>query len=436
MSNIMFVSLGCDKNSVDSEFMLGELCAHGYNIVNDFCDADIAVINTCSFISDAKRESINTILEAAEYKKTGKLKKLVVTGCLAQRYYKEIKEQIPEADIIIGTTAIDKIVDAIEQETDFVEDINRLPLPETQRISTTGGFYSYLKIAEGCDKRCTYCVIPYVRGRYRSIPLERLIEEAKYLASLGTKELIIVAQETTLYGTDLYGKKMLPELIRSLEQIDGIKWIRLMYCYPEEIDDEFVNMFVTSKKLCHYIDLPIQSASDEILRRMGRRTNSSEIRNIIDKLKKAIPDIVIRTSLIAGFPGETDEDFEDTVNFVKDVKFQRLGCFTYSKEENTPAAKFKNQIPERIKKKRRNEIMKLQQEISAEHNRQLIGKDMDVMIEGRLPEDNIWIGRSYMDAPGVDGYVFVNSDREYISGDIIRVKITDAKEYDLVGTAL
>ena len=436
MSNIMFVSLGCDKNSVDSEFMLGELCAHGYNIVNDFCDADIAVINTCSFISDAKRESINTILEAAEYKKTGKLKKLVVTGCLAQRYYKEIKEQIPEADIIIGTTAIDKIVDAIEQETDFVEDINRLPLPKTQRISTTGGFYSYLKIAEGCDKRCTYCVIPYVRGRYRSIPLERLIEEAKYLASLGTKELIIVAQETTLYGTDLYGKKMLPELIRSLEQIDGIKWIRLMYCYPEEIDDEFVNMFVTSKKLCHYIDLPIQSASDEILRRMGRRTNSSEIRNIIDKLKKAIPDIVIRTSLIAGFPGETDEDFENTVNFVKDVKFQRLGCFTYSKEENTPAAKFKNQIPERIKKKRRNEIMKLQQEISAEHNRQLIGKDMDVMIEGRLPEDNIWIGRSYMDAPGVDGYVFVNSDREYISGDIIRVKITDAKEYDLVGTAL
>ena len=436
MSNIMFVSLGCDKNSVDSEFMLGELCAHGYNIVNDFCDADIAVINTCSFISDAKRESINTILEAAEYKKTGKLKKLVVTGCLAQRYYKEIKEQIPEADIIIGTTAIDKIVDAIEQETDFVEDINRLPLPKTQRISTTGGFYSYLKIAEGCDKRCTYCVIPYVRGRYRSIPLERLVEEAKYLASLGTKELIIVAQETTLYGTDLYGKKMLPELIRSLEQIDGIKWIRLMYCYPEEIDDEFVNMFVTSKKLCHYIDLPIQSASDEILRRMGRRTNSSEIRNIIDKLKKAIPDIVIRTSLIAGFPGETDEDFEDTVNFVKDVKFQRLGCFTYSKEENTPAAKFKNQIPERIKKKRRNEIMKLQQEISAEHNRQLIGKDMDVMIEGRLPEDNIWIGRSYMDAPGVDGYVFVNSDREYISGDIIRVKITDAKEYDLVGTAL
>ena len=436
MSNIMFVSLGCDKNSVDSEFMLGELCAHGYNIVNDFCDADIAVINTCSFISDAKRESINTILEAAEYKKTGKLKKLVVTGCLAQRYYKEIKEQIPEADIIIGTTAIDKIVDAIEQETDFVEDINRLPLPETQRISTTGGFYSYLKIAEGCDKRCTYCVIPYVRGRYRSIPLERLVEEAKYLASLGTKELIIVAQETTLYGTDLYGKKMLPELIRSLEQIDGIKWIRLMYCYPEEIDDEFVNMFVTSKKLCHYIDLPIQSASDEILRRMGRRTNSSEIRNIIDKLKKAIPDIVIRTSLIAGFPGETDEDFEDTVNFVKDVKFQRLGCFTYSKEENTPAAKFKNQIPERIKKKRRNEIMKLQQEISAEHNRQLIGKDMDVMIEGRLPEDSIWIGRSYMDAPGVDGYVFVNSDREYISGDIIRVKITDAKEYDLVGTAL
>ncbi len=436
MSNIMFVSLGCDKNSVDSEFMLGELCAHGYNIVNDFCDADIAVINTCSFISDAKRESINTILEAAEYKKTGKLKKLVVTGCLAQRYYKEIKEQIPEADIIIGTTAIDKIVDAIEQETDFVEDINRLPLPKTQRISTTGGFYSYLKIAEGCDKRCTYCVIPYVRGRYRSIPLERLVEEAKYLASLGTKELIIVAQETTLYGTDLYGKKMLPELIRSLEQIDGIKWIRLMYCYPEEIDDEFVNMFVTSKKLCHYIDLPIQSASDEILRRMGRRTNSSEIRNIIDKLKKAIPDIVIRTSLIAGFPGETDEDFEDTVNFVKDVKFQRLGCFTYSKEENTPAAKFKNQIPERIKKKRRNEIMKLQQEISAEHNRQLIGKDMDVMIEGRLPEDSIWIGRSYMDAPGVDGYVFVNSDREYISGDIIRVKITDAKEYDLVGTAL
>lgn len=436
MSNIMFVSLGCDKNSVDSEFMLGELCAHGYNIVNDFCDADIAVINTCSFISDAKRESINTILEAAEYKKTGKLKKLVVTGCLAQRYYKEIKEQIPEADIIIGTTAIDKIVDAIEQETDFVEDINRLPLPKTQRISTTGGFYSYLKIAEGCDKRCTYCVIPYVRGRYRSIPLERLIEEAKYLASLGTKELIIVAQETTLYGTDLYGKKMLPELIRSLEQIDGIKWIRLMYCYPEEIDDEFVNMFVTSKKLCHYIDLPIQSASDEILRRMGRRTNSSEIRNIIDKLKKAIPDIVIRTSLIAGFPGETDEDFENTVNFVKDVKFQRLGCFTYSKEENTPAAKFKNQIPERIKKKRRNEIMKLQQEISAEHNRQLIGKDMDVMIEGRLPEDSIWIGRSYMDAPGVDGYVFVNSDREYISGDIIRVKITDAKEYDLVGTAL
>ncbi len=436
MNNIMFVSLGCDKNSVDSEFMIGTLTKRGYNIVNNFEEADIAIINTCSFISDAKEESINTILEAAEYKKTGRLKKIVVAGCLAQRYFKEIKEQIPEADILVGTTAVDKIADAIENDSDAIEDINRLPLPGDGRVCTTGGYYAYLKIAEGCDKRCTYCIIPYVRGRYRSIPIERLVSEAETLALNGVRELIIVAQETTLYGTDIYGKKTLPELMRRLENIDGIKWIRLMYCYPEEIDDEFVNMFVISKKLLHYIDLPIQSASDEILRKMGRRTDSTKIRNIINKLKTYVPDISIRTSLIAGFPGETEEDHLKTLEFVKEIQFERLGCFTYSKEENTYAAKLKNQIPERLKKKRRNEIMELQQNISKKLNLKRIGTEIDVMIEGKLPEDNIWIGRSYMDAPGVDGYVFVSSEQEYMSGDIIKVRITDAKEYDLIGDAI
>lgn len=439
--NVLFVSLGCDKNLVDSEVMLGLLRDKGYSLTNEESEADVIVINTCCFIHDAKEESIQTILEMAEYKKLGRLKVLLVTGCLAQRYREEILKEIPEVDVVLGTTATDKIISCIEEamegkQVECYAPLDALPLPDTNRVNTTGGYYSYLKIAEGCDKHCTYCIIPSLRGNYRSVPMERLVKEAEFLAEGGTKELILVAQETTVYGVDLYGKKMLPELLNRLCEIEGIEWIRLLYCYPEEITKELIATMKNQPKICHYMDLPIQHAADTVLKRMGRRTNRKELDELISTLRKEIPDIALRTSLITGFPQETQEEHEELMDFVAHAGFERLGVFTYSKEENTPAARMKGQITKKVKVSRQKELMKLQQEVSKKRGEEKVGKTIRVMIEGKLPEDGIFIGRSYMDAPGVDGYVFVHSRDSYLSGEIIDVKITQAKEYDLVGEAV
>ena len=439
--NVLFVSLGCDKNLVDSEVMLGLLRDKGYSLTNEEAEADIIVINTCCFIHDAKEESIQTILEMAEYKQAGRLQVLLVTGCLAQRYQSEILTEIPEVDAVLGTTAIDKIVETIEQvlegkQVEKYADLQALPLPETNRVNTTGGYYSYLKIAEGCDKFCTYCIIPSLRGKYRSVPMERLVKEAQFLAEGGVKELILIAQETTIYGVDLYGKKMLPQLLDKLCEIEGIEWIRLLYCYPEEITDELIQTMKRQPKICHYLDMPIQHCADTVLKRMGRKTNYKELVELIEKLREEIPDIALRTSLITGFPQETEEEHEQLLQFVQKVGFERLGVFTYSKEENTPAAKMKGQITKKVKVKRQKELMKLQQEVSKRRGEEKVGQTIKVMIEGKLPEDDIFIGRSYMDAPNVDGFVFVHSRDSYLSGEFVDVTITQAKEYDLVGEAI
>ena len=439
--NVLFVSLGCDKNLVDSEVMLGLLRDKGYSLTNEEAEADIIVINTCCFIHDAKEESIQTILEMAEYKQYGRLQVLLVTGCLAQRYQSEILNEIPEVDAVLGTTATDKIVEAIEEalsgkKSEYYADLQALPLPETNRVNTTGGYFSYLKIAEGCDKHCTYCIIPSLRGNYRSIPMERLIKEAQFLAEGGVKELTLIAQETTVYGVDLYGRKMLPELLNKLCKIEGIEWIRLLYCYPEEITDELIETMKRQPKICHYLDMPIQHGADTVLKRMGRRTTHKELLDLINKLRREIPDIALRTSLITGFPQETEEEHQELLEFVKEAGFERLGVFTYSKEENTAAARMKGQITKKVKLKRQKEIMKLQQQISKKRGEEKVGKTIRVMIEGKLPEDDIFIGRSYMDAPNVDGFVFVHSKDSYLSGEFVDVKITQAKEYDLVGKAI
>lgn len=439
--NVMFVSLGCDKNLVDSEVMLGLLRDAGYSLTNEETEADVMVINTCCFIHDAKEESIQTILEMAEYKKLGRLQVLLVTGCLAERYRKEIMNEIPEVDAVLGTTATDKIVETISEAmnsgpVECYADINELPLPETNRVNTTGGYYSYLKIAEGCDKHCTYCIIPSLRGNYRSVPMERLVREAEFLAEGGTKELILIAQETTIYGVDLYGKKMLPELIRQLCKIEGLEWIRLLYCYPEEITEELIQTIKEEPKVCHYLDMPIQHAADSVLKRMGRRTNRAELDALIKRLREQIPDIALRTSLITGFPQETEEEHQQLLDFVASAGFERLGVFTYSKEENTPAARMKGQITKKVKLSRQKELMRLQQEISKQRGEKKVGRILPVMIEGKLPEEDIVIGRSYMDAPNVDGYVFIHSTDTYLSGELINVRITQAKEYDLVGEAI
>ncbi len=439
--NVLFVSLGCDKNLVDSEVMLGLLRDKGYSLTNEEAEADIIVINTCCFIHDAKEESIQTILEMAEYKKSGRLQCLLVTGCLAQRYQTEILNEIPEVDAVLGTTATDKIVEAIEEalggkKSEKYADLQALPLPDTHRVNTTGGYFSYLKIAEGCDKHCTYCIIPSLRGNFRSIPMERLVEEAKFLAEGGVKELTLIAQETTVYGVDLYGKKMLPELLDKLCEIEGIEWIRLLYCYPEEITDELIETMKRQPKICHYLDMPIQHAADTVLKRMGRRTNHKELDELIAKLRREIPDIALRTSLITGFPQETEEEHQELLEFVQSAGFERLGVFTYSKEENTPAARMKGQITKKVKLQRQKELMRLQQKISRQRGEEKVGKTIRVMIEGKLPEDDIFIGRSYMDAPNVDGFVFVHSRDSYLSGEFVDVKITQAKEYDLVGEAV
>lgn len=434
---IFFISLGCDKNLVDSEMMMGLLRQRGYEFTDDESDADVAVVNTCGFINDAKEESINTILEMAALKEK-KLKALVVTGCLAERYKDEIMSEIPEIDAVVGTTAFDKICDALDAVLDgkcfrAYEDVDRLCRPDSERIITTGGYYSYLKIAEGCDKRCTYCSIPYIRGSYRSVPMEELIKEAEYLAKKGVRELILVAQETTVYGKDIYGKKMLPTLLNKLCEIKDIVWIRLQYCYPEEITDELIEVIRDNKKICNYIDMPIQHASDSILKKMGRRTDNAQLRDIIAKIRKEIPDICLRTTIITGFPGETTKDHEILLDFIDEMEFDRLGVFTYSPEEDTPAAMMDNQIDEEVKLTRKDEIMELQQEVSIDKSAELVGKIMEVIIEGRASDEDVYVGRTYMDAPGIDGYVFINTEEELMSGDFAYVKITKALEYDLIG---
>ena len=436
---VLFISLGCDKNLVDTETMLGYLSQKGYEITDDENEAEAVVVNTCCFIHDAKQESVDAILEMADLRKEGQIKALIVTGCLAQRYNDEIREEIPEVDVIMGTQAIEDIVEALENvlagnATNYLPDINK-PLPKLgKRMITTGGHYAYLKIAEGCDKHCTYCIIPKVRGTYRSVPMEELLEQARQLVEdVGVKELILVAQETTIYGTDIYGEKKLPELLARLSEIRGLKWIRILYCYPEEIDDALIEEIATNDKVCNYLDIPVQHASDKILKRMGRRTTRAELENTIGKLRARIPDICLRTTLISGFPGETEADHEEVMEFVDTMEFDRLGVFTYSKEEVTPAALMDDQIVEECKEMRRSEIMELQQAIAFEKADSMIGRTVLAMIEGRIAGEDAYIARTYMDAPNVDGYLFINTSKDMMTGDFAYVRITGSNEYDLIG---
>ncbi len=435
---ILFVSLGCDKNLTDTETMLGMLNEQGHQMVDSEAEAEVIVINTCCFIHDAKEESIQTILEMAEYKKEGSCKALIVTGCLAQRYQQEILDEIEEVDAVLGTTSYDKIVEAIDkaiggEKSLAMNDLDALPIVESKRVITTGGHFAYLKIAEGCDKHCTYCVIPKIRGNFRSIPMERLIKEATALAEQGVKELILVAQETTLYGKDIYGEKSLPKLLKELCKISGLRWIRILYCYPEEITDELIQVIKEEDKICKYLDLPIQHACDDILKRMGRRTSKTQLIEIIEKLRREIPEIALRTTLITGFPGETKEQHEELMEFIDEMEFDRLGVFTYSPEEDTPAARMENQVDEEVKEDRQADLMELQQEIAFDLAEDMIGREVLVMIEGKVADENAYVGRTYKDAPNVDGLIFVESDEELMSGDFAKVRVTGALEYDLIG---
>ena len=435
---ILFVSLGCDKNLVDSEMMLGMLAQSGYEFTDDERGADIVIVNTCCFIGDAKEESINTILEMAELKKSGDIEMLIVAGCLDERYREEIQTEIPEVDAVLGTAAIDEVVKILEEvslgtKVNHYKSLAEAPLTGVKRVVTTGGHYAYLKIAEGCDKHCTYCIIPKVRGNYRSVPMEHLIREAQELADQGVRELILVAQETTIYGQDLYGHKALSGLLRELCKIDGIYWIRILYCYPEEIDDELIQTMRDEKKICHYLDLPIQHASDRILQRMGRKTDRRHLEDVIEKLRREIPDICIRTTLITGFPGETQDDHEQLLDFVDQTEFDRLGVFTYSQEEDTPAAVMPDQIPEEVKQDRQAQLMELQQDIAFEAAEGMAGLVVTAMIEGKIADENVYVARTYKDAPNVDGFLFVNTERELMTGDFVRVRITASYEYDLIG---
>lgn len=434
---VFFVSLGCDKNLVDSEFMLGMLQEHGWTITNEEAQADAIIINTCCFINDAKEESVNTILEMAEYKKDGNCKALLVTGCLAQRYQQEIREEIPEVDAVLGTNSYDDIVHALQEvqggrQYERFHTLEGLPKLKNKRSITTGGHYAYLKIAEGCNKHCTYCIIPAVRGSYRSVPMEELVRQAKELADAGVKELILVAQETTLYGIDLYGEKSLYRLLDELNKIKGLYWIRILYCYPEEIDDQLIAAIKRNEKVCHYLDLPIQHANDTILRRMGRRTNQQDIRDIVAKLRQEIPDICLRTTIICGFPGETKEQHEELMGFINEMEFDRLGAFTYSQEEGTPAAEFGDQLDEETKLTWQEEVMELEQEIIFDKTADMKGRVIWAFIEGKLPDEHIYAARTYRDAPDIDGYVFVsNVDTELLTGDFVKVRVTGALDYDL-----
>ncbi|MCI7275158.1 MAG: 30S ribosomal protein S12 methylthiotransferase RimO [Lachnospiraceae bacterium] len=436
---IMFVSLGCDKNLVDTEKMLGLLQQKGHTFTDDETEAEVIVVNSCCFIGDAKEESIQTIIEMGRMKEEGNCKLLLVTGCLAQRYQDELLKELPEADGILGTNSWQDIVDLVEEaekkqtKPEIFHDLREMPRSEAGRVVTTGGYYAYLKIAEGCDKHCTYCIIPKVRGDFRSVPMEDLLKEARDLADSGVRELILVAQETTVYGTDLYGKKSLPELLHRLAEIPGLYWIRILYCYPEEITDELIQTIKAEPKVCDYLDIPIQHCSDRILGRMGRKTSEADLRRIIGTLREEIPDIALRTTLITGFPGETEEDHEKMMAFVNEMEFTRLGVFTYSPEEGTPAAEMPDQVPEETKEQWRDEIMELQQEVSYDLGQEMIGKELTVMIEGKVADEAAYVARTYMDAPGVDGYLFVQTGEALMSGDFVRVRVTGAEEYDLIG---
>lgn len=435
---IMFVSLGCDKNLVDSEMMLGMLREQGYEFTDDELQADIVVVNTCCFINDAKEESINTLLEMAELKEKGQLKALIAAGCLAQRYKEEIQKEIPQVDVILGTMAIDAVAQAIEETLagsgqNHYKDLGAEPVYGKKRIVTTGGHFAYLKIAEGCDKHCTYCIIPKVRGNYRSVPMESLIKEAEELVQGGVRELILVAQETTLYGVDLYGKKSLPALLRKLAKIDGLYWIRVLYCYPEEIDDELIAVIKSEDKVCNYLDIPIQHASDSILKRMGRRTSREQLRKIIGRLRSQIPDICLRTTLIAGFPGETSKDYGQLLEFIDEIEFDRLGVFAYSQEEDTPAAEMDGQVREDVKLQRQKEIMELQQDIAFDLAEEMIGRVLYAMVEGKVADEDVYVARTYKDAPNVDGYLFINTRENLMTGDFVKVRVTGSNEYDLIG---
>ena len=435
---LLFVSLGCDKNLVDSEYMLGMLEKAGIEITDDENEADIIIVNTCCFINDAKEESVNSILEMAQLKTEGKCKALLVTGCLAERYREEIETEIPEVDAILGTNSYDDIVNAVKQALEgnkyerFAE-LTGLPKVDSGRILTTGGHYAYLKIAEGCNKHCTYCIIPSIRGNYRSVPMEDLVAQAKELAASGVKELILVAQETTLYGVDLYGEKSLHRLLDALNEIAGLVWIRILYCYPEEIYDELIASIKRNSKVCHYLDMPIQHADDTILKRMGRKTSREDLEHIVEKLRREIPDIALRTTLICGFPGETEAQHEELMQFVNDMEFERLGAFTYSPEEGTPAAEFPDQLDEETKLTWKDDVMELEQEIIFDQNEALKGQEIWAFIEGKVADENAYVGRTYRDAPGVDGYIFINTDEELMSGAFVKVKVTGAYEYDLIG---
>lgn len=436
---VLFVSLGCDKNLVDSEHMLGDLMEQGFTICDDEAEADIIVVNTCSFIADAMEESIQNIIDLGQYKETGNLKGLIVTGCLAQRFTDEILSDLPEVDAIIGTNSYDELLNAINKvlEKNGEKPVYKKPLTglpkDGKRVLTTGGHYAYLKIAEGCNKRCTYCIIPYIRGDYRSVPMEQILAEAKQLVADGVKELILVAQETTVYGMDIYGKKSLPELLNKLCEIEDLKWIRILYAYPEEITDELIECMASQPKICHYIDMPIQHCNDELLRKMGRKTNKADIMNIADRLRKAMPDISLRTTLICGFPGETEEMHQELLQFIKDMKFDRLGAFAYSREDGTVAATWDDQVEEDLKHKWQEEVMLCQKDISMSNNQNYVGRTIPVFVEGKLPEDGVFIGRTYRDTPSVDGFIFINSDTELVSGQFIDVTVTSFDEYDLIG---
>lgn len=440
---ILFISLGCDKNLVDTEEMLGKLCENNdISFTDDEMEADVIIINTCCFVNDAKEESINTIIEMAEHRTHGRCRSLIVAGCLAQRYKSEILKEIPEVDAVIGTASTDAILDIVnrlQKDEDNIEVYNPLDMPvsaDKKRILTTGGHYAFLKIAEGCNKCCSYCVIPSIRGKYRSIPMEQLVHKAQELADGGVKELILVAQETTMYGVDLYNKKMLPELLEKLCAINGLYWIRILYCYPEEITDELIQVIKNQDKICNYLDIPVQHAADNVLKNMKRRATLAQLTDIIGRLRKEIPDIVLRTTLISGFPGETEEDHEILKKFVEDMRFDRLGVFAYSPEEGTEAAEMENQVDENIKEERRNELMSIQQDIAFEMSESRIGREMLVMIEGKLADENAYVGRTYMDAPGVDGNIFITTDADLMTGDFVKVKVTGAVEYDLIGEIL
>ena len=431
MMNVGFVSLGCSKNLLDTEMTIGLFKNNNYNIVSDPSKADIIVVNTCGFIQSAKEEAINTLLEMAEYKK-GKCKYLIAMGCLVERYKDELIKLMPEVDLFIKFSEYDNIWEQIEAVIGKSKDREQDYLSFLDRVVTTGDNFAYLRIAEGCNNRCTFCAIPSIRGSYISRTMEDVLEEAKKLAESGIKELIVIAQDTTKYGVDIYGEPRLAELLEELCKIDGIKWIRFLYAYPESITDKLINVVKNNDKICNYFDIPIQHISNKVLKRMNRKSDGNSIRKTIAKIRKEIPDVVIRTTVMVGFPGETQEDFDELYEFIKEAKFDKLGAFSYSKEEGTPAARIKEQVHPMTKKSRYNKIMSAQAEVSEENEKKYIGKELEVILEERSFDGKYYIARSYMDVPDIDGVIFVKCDEENLEGEFIKVRITGSNDYDLV----